>query len=182
MKAKDSSGCCPGKHSSSRPRKSSMHSIAPVRIDVSTLCSRCQSQPLSGGCLRHRCSNCKENGVPRSLSLCKKCSDNLGQCRRCRQPLASKDGSQQPAKQLRGRSSQPGRAARATTCGSCSKTPLPLNARASKCENCKGFTSSTAYKLCPGCSGKLGQCDRCRKPLTGPGAAKPRLASTRRKR
>lgn len=52
------------------------------------------------------------------------------------------------------------------TCKSCSKVPLPANAAAGKCANCKGFTSSRAIKLCSSCSSKLDQCDRCQKPLT----------------
>ena len=180
MTAKNASGCCPDKRSTTRKKQSSMRGIAPVRIDVSTLCSGCQGEPLAGGCLRHPCANCRKGGVPRSLSLCKKCSGELGQCRRCRKALAPAAGSEPPAQQLRRGSANSGlQPSSKTTCASCAKVPLPAQARAGNCENCTKFTSSKAYKLCPGCSTKLGQCDRCRKPLK---TAKPKPAPARRKR
>jgi len=161
MSPKNSSGCCPDKRSTSGRKKSAVKGIAPVRIDMTSLCSGCQSQPLTGGCLRSRCKNC-DKGTPRGLALCKRCSGELGQCRRCRKALPQ--------------------AKPETTCGSCLKTPLPTNAGAGKCAACQGFTSSKAVKLCSGCSGKLGRCDRCRKPLPGAKSATATPHSARRRR
>ena len=168
------SGCCPDSRKSSRAKKSTVRGIAPPRVDLSTLCSGCQSQPIGGGCLRHPCSNCKRNGVPRGLKLCKSCGNKLGQCRRCRQPLPPEAESRGKAAELPTIKAGPVPAAGGTTCGSCLEIPLPTNAAAGRCAECRDFTASRAIKLCPGCSGKLNQCDRCRTRLTGGSAAKAR--------
>jgi hypothetical protein len=41
------------------------------------------------------------------------------------------------------------------------------------CAECKGATSSGAFKLCQACSAKLGQCEACRKALGAKPAASP---------
>ncbi len=167
------SGRCPDSSKSSKP-KQSLRGIAPPRVDLTSLCSGCQSQPIGGGCLRHPCSNCKRDGVPRGLKLCKSCSNKLGQCRRCRQPLPADAESHQEPVELLTLKSGPVPAAGGTTCGSCLEVPLPTNAAAGRCAECRGFTASRAIKLCAGCSGNVNQCDRCRKRLTGSSSSKAR--------
>jgi len=51
----------------------------------------------------------------------------------------------------------------AELCPECKRKMYPMVI--GKCEVCGGPTTSRAFKLCPKCSARLGQCEHCRKPL-----------------
>jgi predicted secreted protein len=50
-------------------------------------------------------------------------------------------------------------------CGSCKEQPHTKDI--GECTLCKGMTLSGSFQLCMPCSGKLKECERCRKPLAG---------------
>lgn len=55
-------------------------------------------------------------------------------------------------------------------CDSCKAKPHTKDI--GECSLCKGMTLSGQFQLCMDCSRKLGECERCRKPLAGAQAAK----------
>ena len=57
-------------------------------------CKTCETHPLIfTGCLTRRCEECQSSRIDRQLKLCKKCSNTLGECQRCRK----KPGAETPA-------------------------------------------------------------------------------------
>ena len=73
----------------------------------------------------------------------------------------------------------------ATACGwaeLCSKCKDKMfTQEIGKCVNCGSITTSGAFKLCSGCSAKLGECEHCRaalNPATKAPALKSRHAAT----